>query len=253
MTASGSSLPVTASQDEAAYALLNTTIETRALGTLQLVKILGMGSFAVVFEGVALGNPSVKYAVKTLFKQALTPQQLAVQTLESTYHAQLSTPPHPNIVTLFEAIHTEDHLFLVLEFCDDDLFGLIEKRDGLSPKEAKIVMRQLVNGLRYIHSRGVYHRDLKPENVLVKYPSSYRSSSEHVVVKFTDFGLSTTERFTTEFGVGSVRYMAPEVLTPSDTPYDAEKNDVWALGVLFINLMTTQNPWSEPKHQDMLY
>ena len=75
-------------------------------------------------------------------------------------------------------------MFLFLEKCSLDLYDAIISRNGFPSPVVKEVFVQLIDALMYCHSKGVYHRDIKPENVLI---------SADFTVKFTDFGLSTTD------------------------------------------------------------
>ncbi|KND01276.1 RAN protein kinase [Spizellomyces punctatus DAOM BR117] len=215
-------------------------------GRLRLVSVLGMGSFAVVYLAESTTNPSDQFAVKCLFKSNLTPTQLALQHNEATVMSLLSG--HDHIVKLFKTIDTDDCLYLVLEYCDTDLFDLIEKRNGLDPTLARTLFHQLLDASEYCHSKGIYHRDLKPENVLVTF-----TGDDTISLKLTDFGLATTQEWSTEFGCGSVRYMAPECLDASGPGYSTPANDVWGLGIMLINLLTGQNPWIEPTATDPLF
>ncbi|KAF9571455.1 hypothetical protein BGW38_008613, partial [Lunasporangiospora selenospora] len=84
----------------------------------------------------------------------------------------------------------------------------------------------------------VFHRDLKPENILVAGDGS---------LKLADFGLATRERVSSDFGCGSSFYMAPEqqpiLASAGRRPYLPAKSDVWALGIIFLNLRFGRNPW----------
>lgn len=85
-------------------------------------------------NGIASPDESPLYALKCLSKRNLSPEHLRIQRLEVTIHQ--SIPPHPNIVTLYNAYETNDWLFLVLEYCpgQDLYFWLEEAQDsyGLS-------------------------------------------------------------------------------------------------------------------------
>ncbi|KAH9268636.1 hypothetical protein BASA83_009268 [Batrachochytrium salamandrivorans] len=232
---------------------------------IKLLSILGEGSFAVVFLGQDMVT-NVSYAVKCLYKTGLTERQMQLQMREAS---QLQTlAGHPNVVRLFKTIQTRDCLFLVLERCKTDLFDSIMRHDGFSEPTARRLFSQLVDAVAVSHSKHIYHRDLKPENVLVTYPGE-AFVEQALVVKLTDFGLATTDTVSTEFGCGSVRYMAPECLAgdtewhnapPSATAgrtvpiaYSPPANDVWSLGIILINLLTGKNPWVEPSSKDKHY
>jgi serine/threonine protein kinase len=102
--------------------------------------------------------------------------------------------------------------------------------------------------VEYCHSLGIYHRDLKPENVLV---------SEHgLEVKLADFGFSTTDSYTNDFGCGSTFYMSPECQQSSSRTascYASAPNDVWSLGVILVNLTCGRNPWKRASQSDSTY
>ncbi|KAK6094460.1 Serine/threonine protein kinase [Batrachochytrium dendrobatidis] len=235
-------------------------------GRIKLMSILGEGSFAVVFLGKDL-QTQTSYAVKCLYKTGLTDHQLSLQLREAS---QLQTlADHPNIVKLYKTIQTRDCLFLVLERCRTDLFDAIMRHDGFAEPTARRLFAQLADAVAMSHSKRIYHRDLKPENVLVTYPGDIYAEQD-LIVKLTDFGLATTDAVSTEFGCGSVRYMAPECLAgdaewrrnapahiikslAAPVAYSPPANDVWSLGIILINLLTGKNPWVEPSAKDKHY
>ncbi|KAJ3287441.1 hypothetical protein HK104_008575 [Borealophlyctis nickersoniae] len=219
-------------------------------GELKLVEVLGLGSFAVVYLAESLTYPTRQYAVKCLFKEGLSAAQLQLQRNEARILARLRG--HRNIVSLYETIDTDDCLFLVLEKCDGDLFDAIERYGGFPDRMVRDLFGQLADAVAFAHARGVYHRDIKPENALV----IYGKNQDDITIKLTDFGLSTTAMWSNEFGCGSIRYMAPECLGEDGAEQDGyatAPNDVWALGVMLINILTSQNPWVEPIATDPLY
>ncbi|KAJ3141500.1 hypothetical protein HDU90_005837 [Geranomyces variabilis] len=195
-----------------------------------------MGSFAIVYEGVSTRSKdnNETFAVKVLFKQNLTPELLAVQKREAQLMADLGA--HANIVALLETYETDDCFYLVMEMMETDLFDLIE-RSEVAFESIPAVFDAICAAVAFAHEKGVYHRDLKPENVLV--------SADLRTVKLTDFGLATTDKVSSEIGIGSVRYMDPQCFGEQQE-YDCAKNDAWALGVILLNLLTGQNPWIEP-------
>ncbi|KAI8908346.1 kinase-like domain-containing protein [Gorgonomyces haynaldii] len=209
----------------------------QCIGDIRLVSVIGQGSFAVVFLGMRRNQ---KVAVKCLYKQGLTSSQLALQMSEANL---LTTLKHDNIIKLLETIETDDCVYLVLEYCETDLFDFI-MASSRPEAETKRLFSQLCHAVDFCHQMNVYHRDLKPENVLLIAGD----------VKLADFGLATQHSLSNEFGCGSVRYMAPECLSGVDAgmplPYSCAANDVWSLGIILINLLTGKNPWVEPSRKD---
>lgn len=97
---------------------------------------------------------------------------------------------HENVVKLIEICRTKANsynrykstFFLVFEFCDHDLAGLLSNRNvKFSLCDQKILMKQLCNGLWYIHESKILHRDMKAANILI---------TKRGVLKLADFGLS---------------------------------------------------------------
>ena len=209
----------------------------------KLVKVLGEGSFAVVFLAQDLLQPDLKVAVKCLYKCGLSKSQLLLQREELVILQRVGA--HPSITTLLDYVDTADHLYMILEYCEIDLFDCIMK-DVFQETKALSLFAQLVSAVATCHEVGIYHRDLKPENVLI-------TNEANPEIRLSDFGLSTTDRLSTEFGCGSVRYMAPECLSSKGnekTPYLSAANDVWSLAIILINMLTGKNPWVEPSEKD---
>lgn len=100
--------------------------------------------------------------------------------------AILSKLRHDNIVQLYDIVapsnmNTFDELYMVMEICDSDLKKLCRTDVTLTPLHINTLLYNLLVGLKYLHSAGIYHRDLKPANCLVNQDCS---------VKICDFGLS---------------------------------------------------------------
>ena len=95
-----------------------------------------------------------------------------------------------------------------MEFCPGgDLYAAI-KRGGMSPAEVECCFKQILTGVSYLHSQGVAHRDIKPENFIVTDGWDRGARTRRVVVKLTDFGLSTTDQMSADMDCGSAPYMS---------------------------------------------
>lgn len=93
---------------------------------------------------------------------------------------------HKNVVRISDLcvpsdINTWTELFMVMELCDTDLKKLCKQDVTLSQLHIDLLLYNLLCGLKYIHSAGIYHRDLKPANCFV---------NQDCTVKIGDFGLS---------------------------------------------------------------
>ncbi|KAJ2885494.1 hypothetical protein H4R27_001345 [Coemansia aciculifera] len=219
----------------------------------RLLSVLGEGSYAVVYLA-RCSHDGAKYALKCLSKLGLTARQLALQRTELEIHG--SVCPHPHIVTLFAHFETRDWLFLVMErVSGPDLYDYITQHPAFNANqeerrfvEATRLFEQMIDAVAHIHALKAYHRDLKPENFILGADGN---------LKLTDFGLATRESLSTDFECGSKPYMSYENrnggLNPNDPTvygpredYSPRLSDVWALGVLFLNLLFAQSPWTDP-------
>ena len=89
---------------------------------------------------------------------------------------------HPFIVTLRYAFKTDEHLFMVSDFCQGgELFFHLKVHGKFSSKVVQFYTAEIALALQYLHEKNIVYRDLKPENVLL---------DEVGHVQITDFGLS---------------------------------------------------------------
>lgn len=152
---------------------------------------------------------------------------------------------HPNIVRLYDVIHTERKLTLVFEFLDQDLKKFIDSCNGkMEPNAIKSFMYQLLKGIMYCHQHLILHRDLKPQNLLI---------NEEGELKLADFGLARAfgipvRSYTHE--VVTLWYRAPEVLMES-TRYSTPL-DIWSCGCIFAEMSTGRPLFPGSGDQDQL-
>ena len=221
-------------------------------GRFLTVAPLNHGSFGMVFHGqdiITGADVAIKCITKSgAVKNTNCPAAIATddRSEELDIHSKLSS--HPNIVNLVHHFETDAHQYMVLELCSNgDLYEAI--RVGRGPLETEHVrsfMLELVNAIDHLHSKGVYHRDIKPENIFLTSTGA---------MKIGDFGLATTETWSTEFAVGSDRYMAPEQFDSSvyGYGYSPASADVWAIGIVLLNVLFQRNPFASPTLKDPLF
>lgn len=146
---------------------------------------------------------------------------------------------HRNIVRLKEVITRvgmifislipdEPRFYMIFEHVQHDLAGLIDRKAPLTESEVKSIMKQLCDGVAYLHKNGIMHRDLKASNILI---------SKDGELKIADFGLGRRQSkgglYTNK--VITRWYRPPELLLGA-MEYNTNI-DVWSVGCVLGELM----------------
>ena len=141
-------------------------------------KEIGEGNFGKVKS--AIFKPTGKeYAIKILNKKKIKEKMKNMMLRENEIITKLN---HINIIYVHKIIDTKENFYIIMDFCKlGELFDYIVKNKKLSEEESALFFYQLINGVEYLHSKGIAHRDLKPENLLL---------TEDKILKIIDFGLS---------------------------------------------------------------
>ncbi|XP_072512618.1 calcium/calmodulin-dependent protein kinase type 1G-like [Salminus brasiliensis] len=201
------------------------------------IEVLGSGASSEVFR--VKDKATGKYfAMKCVVKKNRN------TTLENEI-AILKRIKHDNIVALEDFYETQSHYYLVMQLVSGgELFDRLLDRGMFSEKDASLVIRQVLEGVNYLHQNGIVHRDLKPENLL------YYSQDDNSKIMISDFGLSKIE----DNGVmsttcGTPGYVAPEVLARK--PY-SKAVDCWSIGVITYILLCGYPPFYE-ENESLLF
>ena len=120
-----------------------------------------------------------------------------------------------------------------------ELFQKIIERGSFSEMDAVKIIRQVVDGIAYVHEHGMAHRDLKPENLLCA-----TGDDGEILIKIADFGLSKafSDGDPLKTACGTPDYAAPEVLTFDQTGY-SDAVDLWSIGVITYVLLCGYPPF----------
>jgi len=194
----------------------------------ELGQELGRGGFSIVREG-RNRQTGEKVAVKFIEKKFVDQEELKLLQREIDIMARVQ---HTNVLRLFEIFDTDQKLSLVMELVNGgELFYKIVDKGSYNELEARDIVRQLVEGVDYLHNQGIAHRDLKPENLLCS------ETDSGMVIKIADFGLSKAfgGESSLSTSCGTPDYAAPEVLR-MDGAYD-KSVDLWSIGVITYVLL----------------
>ncbi|XP_065333506.1 death-associated protein kinase 1-like isoform X1 [Cloeon dipterum] len=151
--------------------------------------------------------------------------------------AVLASLRHPNVVGLHETFQQAQHFVLILELvAGSELEEVLVARGGNLPEaQSRDVVRQVLQGLHYMHSQGIAHLDLKPENVMVS------GQQPPWTVKLIDFGLSREVSGGTERALqGTPEFLAPEAVNFEPLSL---ATDIWSVGVITYLLLTGVSPF----------
>ena len=192
-------------------------------------KPLGKGAYGEVFKAIDRKDPSHQVAIKVLYKSKMTLEDLSIIMDEVDL---LRKVDHPNIVRYFETYDDVKFLYLVMELCPG--VELADSSQTCSKKysDRKIsdIIYRCLQALQHCHSLGITHRDIKPENIM------FGSDGE---VRLVDFGLAKDSQAQMSECVGTLCFIAPEVLNLNYS----HKCDIWSLGCVLYLLVVGDIPF----------
>ncbi|KZT74392.1 Pkinase-domain-containing protein [Daedalea quercina L-15889] len=139
---------------------------------------------------------------------------------------------HENVVSLYEMMVSNGSVFMVFEYMDHDLTGILSQTQfTFTDAHLKSFCQQMLAGLAYLHRKGVIHRDIKGSNILINNAG---------VLKLADFGLARfyQKRRRSDYTnrVITLWYRPPELLFGT-TVYGSEV-DMWSAGCIMLELFT---------------
>uniref|UniRef100_A0A672SMW3 non-specific serine/threonine protein kinase n=1 Tax=Sinocyclocheilus grahami TaxID=75366 RepID=A0A672SMW3_SINGR len=202
----------------------------------EIIGELGDGAFGKVYkaQNKETGALAAAKVIETKSEEELEDYMVEIDILASCNHQY--------IVKLLDAFFYDNKLvcLTLTEFCVYCWY-LSELDRGLEEPQIRVVCKQMLEALQYLHSMKIIHRDLKAGNILLTLDGD---------IKLADFGVSAKNTKTLQRRdsfIGTPYWMAPEVVmceTMKDAPYDY-KADIWSLGITLIELAQIEPPHHE--------
>ena len=236
------------------------------LGDYTIESKIGKGAFSEVFLVKKNGRDKL-YASKRILKEALLNKKIK-QYFNNELHI-LKSIDHPNIIKLYETKETFNCYFLIFDYCNGGtLSNCLQKYKIMNKKPfpedlVQYFMRQIVNGLRYLHNMKILHRDIKLDNILINFKSNEDFTNLNYFnsqIKIIDLGFARYLENDTlaESILGSPMYMDPQILKKmmkidnnNSFGYD-QKADIWSLGTICYEMLIGTPPYNAHTYNDLM-
>jgi serine/threonine protein kinase/Tol biopolymer transport system component len=220
------------------------------LGRYEIIRLIGLGGMGRVY--LARDNQLDRQVAIKVLNQKYGNHETSIQRFIQEAKAA-SALNHPNILTVHDIGKSETGHFIVMELVAGRPLSAIIATDN-SVATLLSLGSQMAKALSAAHAAGITHRDIKPDNIMVR---------DDGYLKILDFGLARLVPGTNtgdEAGnlarqtapgavMGTIAYMSPEQGRgePTGTP-----TDIFALGIVFYELLTGQHPFEAESPLGML-
>ncbi len=225
-------------RDRSLRASLASGLVGQTLGQYQILDRLGRGGMADVYKGYQ-SSLDREVAIKVMLPHVASDEGFSVRFQREA--RAVAALRHAHIIQIYDFGQENGIYYMVMEYIQGqnlrDYLGDIRKRgEKMAIRDILRILSQIGTALHYAHEQGLLHRDIKPANVML--------TPEGTAI-LTDFGLAKIiggTRITGSNIIGTPVYMAPEQIVASSTV--DRRVDVYALGVMFYEMITGQLPFS---------
>ena len=214
----------------------------KIIDNYRIVSVLGRGGMGIVYK--AYDTKLDRYvAIKMLNSQSLNKERFIERfKREAKNQAKLS---HPNIVTVYGFIEYSNLLGIVMEYVEgESLEKVIERQGRFNLYDVIYILKQLLLGMGYAHSKGFVHRDIKPSNIIL---------NKEGITKIMDFGISKSvvDGGMTKTGskVGTVYYMSPEQVKGQEV---TNRSDIYSIGCTTYEMIVGQPPFDYQSEYEVM-
>ncbi|XP_044049253.1 death-associated protein kinase 2 isoform X1 [Siniperca chuatsi] len=213
----------------------------------EIGETLGSGQFAIVKRCIEKST-GTEYAAKFIKKRQSRASRRGVRREEIEREVDiLQQLQHSNIVALHDVYENRTDVVLILELVSGgELFDFLAQKESLSEEEATQFIKQILDGVQYLHSKGITHFDLKPENIML-----LDRNVPLPRIKLIDFGLAHKIEAGADFKniFGTPEFVAPEIVNYEPLGLEA---DMWSIGVITYILLSGASPFLGDTKQETL-
>lgn len=213
----------------------------------EIGEVLGSGQFAIV-KRCREKSTGTEYAAKFIKKRQSRASRRGVRREEIEREVNiLQQIQHPNIVELHDVFENRTDVVLILELVSGgELFDFLAQKESLSEEEATQFIKQILDGVQYLHSKRITHFDLKPENIML-----LDRNVPLPRIKVIDFGLAHKIEAGADFKniFGTPEFVAPEIVNYEPLGLEA---DMWSIGVITYILLSGASPFLGETKQETL-
>ncbi|XP_062853709.1 striated muscle preferentially expressed protein kinase, partial [Trichomycterus rosablanca] len=200
-------------------------------------KEIGRGAFSYV-KRVTPKKAKLEYAAKFISARA---KRKASALREMQLLAELD---HERIVYFNDAFEKKNVVVIITELCHEELLERLTKKTTVLESDIRSCIRQILEGLSYLHQNNIIHLDIKPENILMADQKSDQ-------IKICDFGnsIKITPNELQYCKYGTPEFIAPEIV--NQTPI-SKATDIWPVGVITYLCLTGVSPFAGENDKDTL-
>ncbi|XP_055078697.1 death-associated protein kinase 2 isoform X1 [Periophthalmus magnuspinnatus] len=213
----------------------------------EMGEALGSGQFALV-KLCREKSTGLEFAAKVIKKCLSRVSRRGVKAEEIQREVSiLQELQHPNIISVHDVYESRTEVVLILELVSGgELFDFLAQKESLSEEEATQFIKQILEGVRYLHSKNIAHFDLKPENIML-----LDRNIPLPRIKIIDFGLAHRIEPGAEFKniFGTPEFVAPEIVNYEQLGLEA---DMWSIGVITYILLSGASPFLGETKQETL-
>ena len=237
------------------------------IDNLTLTDLIGKGAFSDVYLTTKKESPKL-YATKVIDLSSIKNDEKQKDYLDKEMSILIDVN-HPNIIELIEIKKKEDKIYIVTEYCNGGTLSKYlekyqkENKKALPEKIVQYVMRQIVEGMKYLNDKNIMHRSINLENILINYEDEEDKKNNNIMkakIKIIDFGFARylKKGDLAHSTVGSPINMSPILLRKLNTPKNNvligynEKEDIWSLGTICYELLIGKSAFDSENMDELV-